>query len=163
MATWLDRFTGQKYLLSDEQLNGIRDSVAQAVAAILRNQSTPHAQANAVAQWWQTDYYERVFPLRFGRQSQEAFSEGTPLKYVKSNGTLALPDSAEWRTAFLDGLRFPPILPAETQPDLEKPLPARGRPSLSDRRAAECVPAPCGGERRCAARGAAGRAAARAD
>jgi hypothetical protein len=62
-----------------------------------------------------------VFPLRFGRQPQEAFSEGTPLKYVKSNGTLALPDSAEWRTAFLDGLRLPPILPAETQPDLEKP------------------------------------------
>jgi hypothetical protein len=121
MARWLDRFTGQRYSLSDEQVNTIRDSVAQAVAAILRNQSTPHAQANAVAQWWQTDYYERVFPLRFGRQSQEAFSEGTPLKYVKSNGTLALPDSAEWRTAFLDGLRLPPILPAETQPDAETP------------------------------------------
>jgi hypothetical protein len=83
--------------------------------------STPHQQANAVAEWWQTDYYERVFPLRFGRQSQEAFSEGTPLKYVKSNGTLALPDSVEWRTAFLDGLRLPPILPAETQPDVGNP------------------------------------------
>jgi hypothetical protein len=121
MATWLDRFTGQRYSLSDEQVNTVRDAVAQAIAAKLRRGSTPHQQANAAAEWWQTDYYERVFPLRFGRQSQEAFSEGTPLKYVKSNGTLALPDSAEWRTAFLDGLRFPPILPAETQPDLEKP------------------------------------------
>jgi len=121
MATWLDRFTGQRYSLSDEQVNTVRDAVAQAIAAKLRRGSTPHQQANAAAEWWQTDYYERVFPLRFGRQSQEAFSEGTPLKYVKSNRTLALPDSAEWRTAFLDGLHFPPILPAETQPDAETP------------------------------------------
>jgi hypothetical protein len=121
MATWLDRFTGQRYSLSDEQVNTVRDAVAQAIAAKLRRGSTPHQQANAVAEWWQTDYYERVFPLRFGRQPQEAFSEGTPLKYVKSNGTLALPDSAEWRTAFLDGLRLPPILPAETQPDVGNP------------------------------------------
>jgi hypothetical protein len=121
MATWLDRFTGQRYSLSDEQVNTVRDAVAQAIAAKLRRGSTPHQQANAAAEWWQTDYYERVFPLRFGRQLQEAFSEGTPLKYVKSNGTLALPDSAQWRTAFLDGLHFPPILPAETQPDAETP------------------------------------------
>jgi hypothetical protein len=121
MATWLDRFTGQRYSLSDEQVNTVRDAVAQAIAAKLRRGSTPHQQANAAAEWWQTDYYERVFPLRFGRQSQEAFSEGTPLKYVKSNGTLALPNSAEWRTAFLDGLHLPPILPAETQPDVENP------------------------------------------
>ncbi len=121
MATWLDRFTGQRYSLSDEQVNTVRDAVAQAIAAKLRRGSTPHQQANAAAEWWQTDYYERVFPLRFGRQPQEAFSEGTPLKYVKSNGTLALPDSAEWRTAFLDELHFPPILPAETQPDVGNP------------------------------------------
>jgi hypothetical protein len=121
MATWLDRFTGQRYSLDEEQHDAIRRTVGQAIAAELRPDRILHEQANAVAQWLQTDYYERVFPLRFGRQSQEAFSEGTPLKYVKSNGTLALPDSAEWRTAFLDGLHFPPILPAETQPDLEKP------------------------------------------
>jgi hypothetical protein len=121
MARWLDRFTGQRYSLSDEQVNTVRDAVAQAIAAKLRRGSTPHQQANAAAEWWQTEYYERVFPLRFGRQSQEAFSEGTPLKYVKSNGTLALPNNTQWRTAFLDELHFPPILPAETQPDVGNP------------------------------------------
>jgi hypothetical protein len=121
MATWLDRFTGQRYSLSDEQVNTVRDAVAQAIAAKLRRGSTPHQQANAVAEWWQTDYYERVFPLRFGRQPQGAFTEGAQLGYASADGALALPNNAQWRTAFLDGLRLPPILPAETQPDLEKP------------------------------------------
>jgi len=71
MARWLDRFTGQRYSLSDEQVNTVRDAVAQAIAAKLRRGSTPHQQANAVAQWWQTDYYERVFPLRFGKERVE--------------------------------------------------------------------------------------------
>jgi hypothetical protein len=121
MATWLDRFTGQRYSLSDEQVNTVRDAVAQAIAAKLRRGSTPHQQANAAAEWWQTDYYERVFPLRFGRQPQGAFTEGAQLGYASADGALALPNNAQWRTAFLDGLRLPPILPAETQPDLEKP------------------------------------------
>jgi hypothetical protein len=121
MATWLDRFTGQRYSLSDEQVNTVRDAVAQAIAAKLRRGSTPHQQANAVAQWWQTDYYERVFPLRFGRQPQGAFTEGAQLGYASADGALALPNNTQWRTAFLDGLHFPPILPAETQPDVGNP------------------------------------------
>jgi hypothetical protein len=121
MATWLDRFTGQRYSLSDEQVNTVRDAVAQAIAAKLRRGSTPHQQANAAAEWWQTDYYERVFPLRFGRQPQGAFTEGAQLGYASADGALALPNNTQWRTAFLDGLHFPPILPAETQPDAETP------------------------------------------
>jgi len=121
MATWLDRFTGQRYSLSDEQVNTVRDAVAQAIAAKLRRGSTPHQQANAAAEWWQTDYYERVFPLRFGRQPQGAFTEGAQLGYASADGALALPNPAQWRTAFLDGLHFPPILPAETQPDVGNP------------------------------------------
>ena len=121
MATWLDRFAGQRYSLSDEQVNTVRDAVAQAIAAKLRRGSTPHQQANTVAQWWQTDYYERVFPLRFGRQPQGAFTEGAQLGYASADGALALPNPAQWRMAFLDGLHFPPILPAETQPDVGNP------------------------------------------
>jgi hypothetical protein len=121
MATWLDRFTGQRYSLDEEQHDAIRRTVGQAIAAELRPDRILHEQANAVAQWWQTDYYERVFPLRFGRQPQGAFTEGAQLGYASADGALALPNNAQWRTAFLDGLHFPPILPAETQPDLEKP------------------------------------------
>jgi hypothetical protein len=121
MATWLDRFTGQRYSLSDEQVNTVRDAVAQAIAAKLRRGSTPHQQVNAAAEWWQTDYYERVFPLRFGRQPKDAFTEGAQLGYASADGALALPNPAQWRTGFLDGLHFPPILPAETQPDAETP------------------------------------------
>ena len=138
MATWLDRFTGQRYSLSDEQLGTVRDAVAQAIADTLRSETTPHAQANAIAQWWQTDYYERVFPLRFGRQFvaedrheqcvkpkdetlSERFTQGKSLDYAAEAGTHKLPDNAQWRTQFLDGLHFPPILPAETQPDARNP------------------------------------------
>jgi hypothetical protein len=121
MATWLDRFTGQRYSLDEEQHDAIRRTVGQAIAAELRPDRILHEQANAAAEWWQTDYYERVFPLRFGRQPQGAFTEGAQLGYASADGALALPNNAQWRTAFLDGLHFPPILPAETQPDLEKP------------------------------------------
>jgi hypothetical protein len=121
MATWLDRFTGQRYSLSEEQHDAIRRTVGQAIAAELRPDRILHEQANAVAQWWQTDYYERVFPLRFGRQPQGAFTEGAQLGYASADGALALPNNTQWRTGFLDGLHFPPILPAETQPDAETP------------------------------------------
>ena len=112
MATWLDRFTGQMYSLDEEQHDAIRRTVGQAIAAELRPDRILHEQANAVAQWWQTDYYERVFPLRFGRQPQGAFTEGAQLGYASADGALALPNNTQWRTAFLDGLHFPPILPA---------------------------------------------------
>jgi len=121
MAIWLDRFTGQRYSLSDEQLSTVRDDVAQKIAEALRSKNTLHEQANAVAKWWQTDYYERVFPLRFGRQPKGAFTEGARLEYVNADGALALPNPDQWRMKFLDGLHFPPILPAETQPDAENP------------------------------------------
>ncbi|MCL6536576.1 MAG: hypothetical protein K6U77_10950 [Armatimonadetes bacterium] len=121
MATWLDRFTGQRYSLSDEQLSTVRDDVAQEITDALRSENTPHEQANAVAEWWQACYYERVFPLRFGRQPQGVFTEGAQLGYASADGALALPNHAQWRTVFLDGLHFPPILPAETQPDAENP------------------------------------------
>jgi hypothetical protein len=121
MATWLDRFTGQRYSLDEEQHDAIRRTVGQAIAAELRPDRILHEQANAVAQWWQTDYYERVFPLRFGRQPQGVFTEGAQLGYASADGALALPNNAQWRTAFLDELHFPSILPAETQPDAETP------------------------------------------
>jgi hypothetical protein len=121
MATWLDRFTGQRYSLDEEQHDAIRRTAGQAIAAELRPDRILHEQANAVAQWWQTDYYERVFPLRFGRQPQGVFTEGAQLGYASADGALALPNNTQWRTAFLDGLHFPPILPAETQPDVGNP------------------------------------------
>ena len=141
MTTWLDRFTGQRYSLSDEQLSTVRDDVAREIAKALRDQNTPQAMANAVAKCWQACYYERVFPLRFGRQFiaegaedsseqcvkskdetlSERFTQGKSLGYDAGAGTLKLPNPAQWRTGFLDGLHFPPILPAETQPDTENP------------------------------------------
>ncbi|MGQ9658122.1 MAG: hypothetical protein ACUVV1_09495 [Fimbriimonadales bacterium] len=121
MVTWLDRFTGQVYQLSEGQHTAIRNAVAQSIAAELHSHSTPQAQANAVAAWWQTHYYERVFPLRFGREPQEMFSRGVLLGYTDEAGTLRPPDAAEWRTEFLDGERFPLILPAETQPEPQQP------------------------------------------
>jgi hypothetical protein len=96
MATWLDRFTGQRYSLDEEQHDAIRRTVGQAIAAELRPDRILHEQANAVAQWWQTDYYERVFPLRFGRQPQGVFTEGAQLGYASADGALALPNNAQW-------------------------------------------------------------------
>lgn len=121
MVTWLDRFTGQVYQLSEGQHTAIRNAVARALTVELRRHSTPQARANAAAAWWQTHYYERVFPLRFGREPQGMFSRGVLLGYTGAAGTLRPPDAAEWRTEFLDGERFPPILPAETQPDPQQP------------------------------------------
>ncbi|MCX7992615.1 MAG: hypothetical protein N2651_02980, partial [Fimbriimonadales bacterium] len=117
MAEWLDRFTGQLYQLSDEQT--IRQRLADELAG--RVASNPHDSANAVARYWFTTYYERVFPLRFGREpigEQNFYKQGALLVYEQGG---KFPENAKWRTAFLEDKHYPPILPAETQPDLDKP------------------------------------------
>lgn len=91
MVTWLDRFTGQVYHLSEKQHTAIRNTVARALAAEIRQHTTPQDQADAVATWLQTNYYECVFPLRFGREPQGTFSRGAFLEYTGTEGTPACP------------------------------------------------------------------------
>ncbi|MCS6918950.1 MAG: hypothetical protein NZM28_04200, partial [Fimbriimonadales bacterium] len=133
MVQWLDRFTGQLYQLEDERRDEIRNSLAKELAQ--RISSDAHESANAVARYWFTTYYERVFPLRFGRDKiqkpnvseqdtdeqtakNDFFQRGAPLEYEQGG---KFPENAKRRTAFLEDRRYPPILPAETQPDDNKP------------------------------------------
>ncbi len=117
---WLDRFTGRLYRLSEEQYKEIRQTLAGDLAQKIT--ADAHESANAVAQFWFEDYYERVFPLRFGREpidkNQSFYRQGKPLEY-EANGTV--PANAAWRREFLHDLNYPPILPAETQPDPSRP------------------------------------------
>ncbi len=118
MTEWLDRFTGHRYRLSDEQLRQIRDSLAKELAQQVGAGAAADA-ANRVAEFWSTTYYERVFPLRFGRESAgDIFAKGAPLVYEDGG---SVPAQAAWRTEFLHAMRYPPILPAETQSDLNAP------------------------------------------
>ncbi|MFN7019433.1 MAG: hypothetical protein ACK4RG_09245, partial [Fimbriimonadales bacterium] len=81
MTEWLDRFTGHRYRLSEEHRRQIRDSLAKDLAQRI-GASSAHAAANAVAEFWFVDYYERVFPLRFGREAAgDMFGKGAPLVY----------------------------------------------------------------------------------
>ncbi len=121
MTTWLDRFTGSEYRLSEAQRAAIRAAVAHEMIACAREGKTPKDQANAIANFWHA-YYERVFPLRFGREGAQAgFTAGAALAYDSADGARRIPDAAQWRTHFLDEMRFPPILPAETQPSKADP------------------------------------------
>ncbi|MFN7162004.1 MAG: hypothetical protein ACK4NB_02990, partial [Fimbriimonadales bacterium] len=125
MTAWLDRFTGHRYQLSDEHRRQIRDSLAKDLAQRI-GASSAHATAYAVAElayavakFWSVDYYERVFPLRFGREAAcDIFAKGASLEYGNDGSA---PAQAEWRTEFLHAMRYPPILPAETQPDPNMP------------------------------------------
>lgn len=115
MTQWLDQFTGQVYQVSEPQSKAVREGVALSLAQRL-SAGNIHEKANAVAEYWHA-YYERVFPLRFGRQRlKSGFTVGEELKYASSQDALSFPDGARWRESFLDEMNFPPVLPAETQP-----------------------------------------------
>lgn len=120
MAEWLDRFTGQLYRLQEEQRAAIRQSLASELARE-GNKDNAHEAANAIAKFWYETYYERVFPLRFGRK---AILDATPFTQGVSlfnEGDTELPANALWRNEFLENRHYPPILPAETQPDDANP------------------------------------------
>ncbi|GIV06133.1 MAG: hypothetical protein KatS3mg016_1708 [Fimbriimonadales bacterium] len=124
MAEWLDRFTGHVYRLNRAQVNDIRALLAKKLAGCIKPNA--HAAANEVARFWFENYYECVFPLRFGREAisnNSPYTQGKGLKYEdnrESGGSF--PDGAvEWREQFLHEMRYPPILPAETQPDPKNP------------------------------------------
>ncbi|OYT74247.1 MAG: hypothetical protein CFK49_09395, partial [Armatimonadetes bacterium JP3_11] len=124
MAEWLDRFTGHAYRLNSAQMNDIRALLAKNLAECIKPNA--HAAANEVARFWFENYYERVFPLRFGREAitnAPPSTQGKPLKYEgdrESGGSF--PDgTVEWREQFLHEMRYPPLLPAETQPDPKSP------------------------------------------
>ncbi|GIV09242.1 MAG: hypothetical protein KatS3mg019_1333 [Fimbriimonadales bacterium] len=125
MTTWLDRFTGVSYELNDAQRSAIRTLLAQAIAQLIMADNT-HEAANEVANFWFENYYERVFPLRFGREAisnNSPYTQGKELKYENNRESEGLfPDgTVEWRERFLDAMRYPPLLPAETQPDPKSP------------------------------------------
>jgi hypothetical protein len=120
MAEWLDRFTGRLYRLEEEQRAAIRQSLASELARE-GNKGDAHKAANAVARFWYETYYERVFPLRFGREAisnTDIYTQGAALSYDAND---ALPANAPLRSEFLHNLHYPPILPAETQPDPNQP------------------------------------------
>jgi hypothetical protein len=120
MAEWLDRFTGQLYRLQEEQRAAIRQSLASELAHE-GNKGDAHEAANAIAKFWYETYYERVFPLRFGREvisDAAPFTQGASLSYEPDG---AVPANATWRGEFLENRHYPPILPAETQPDSANP------------------------------------------
>lgn len=124
MTLWLDRFTGHAYRLNKEQVDRVRSRLAEKLAQQI--ESDAHATANKVAQFWFEDYYEYVFPLRFGREAianDSPYTQGQPLSYESnSESELSLPNGTiDWRSQFLDGMHYPPILPAETQADAHNP------------------------------------------
>jgi len=124
MNKWLDRFTGFTYNLSESQRDAIRTMLAEASKQHISGDI--EQAANAIARFWYEDYYERVFPLRFGRtpvESSNLYTRGASLSYTEKNGKnyLQVPDNASWREQFLQEMHYPPILPAETQPESGDP------------------------------------------
>lgn len=108
MSAWTDRFTGTIYRWDSEWEQAVRGQLAEGLSGALAKVHNTRAKADAAAHFWQS-YYERVFPLRFGRQVQV----GVPLYEQNESGVIILRGNL-LRKKFLDEMRLPPLLPSQT-------------------------------------------------
>lgn len=123
--TWLDRFTGTRYICDQIWLVAVYDHLsmllAQAIADSLQKvsggtaKSPVHVAADAAARFWSETYYQLLIPLRFGQSSRDQQIAAPALLDVAS--TVALDGTADvkFRTSFLDDTNLPPILPDTTK------------------------------------------------
>lgn len=111
MIAFHDAFTGVIYEMGNRWLKAVRKEVADSIAP--RLQEGTEAAADAVASFWRDDYYERLFPLRFGRSTDEG-GLYTHVDLFSGAGRVDLEAMADQpqRKRFLDGDKLPPILPA---------------------------------------------------
>jgi len=121
MHKWTDPFTRVIYQWRDEWQTVVRQGLAKRLEARLATCNSVQHKADTAARFWK-EYYEWVFTLRFGKQTGTIYSYscGAPLYHhlLGISGTTEAIELTEkhFRTTFLDGLRIPPLLPAETDP-----------------------------------------------
>ncbi len=111
MSQWIDPFTGVVYQFGEDWQARVRKHLAGSLATHLRNTDSRQA-GDGVARFWQ-EYYEWVFPLRFGLSVDEKgffFSQDL----FEGDGPFDLEGRAEkLRQGFLDQANLPPILANE--------------------------------------------------
>jgi hypothetical protein len=113
LAYWIDQFTGVRYGYEADWVRKVRRHLATLLARDLAETATAKHAADICASFWQA-YYGLVFPLTFGRDSEEGTFSGVSL--FAAGEPVTLDPEQELRQRFLDGQRLPPILAAETKP-----------------------------------------------
>ncbi|GBC92725.1 hypothetical protein HRbin15_01202 [bacterium HR15] len=118
MSEWTDRFTGIIYRWDSAWDQAVRGQLAAELGTEIAQAHDVRAKADAAACFWQR-YYERVFPLRFGREEQTREEQliigGAPLFEQSEPGVIVLRHNP-LRSHFLDEMRHPPLLPSQTDP-----------------------------------------------
>jgi hypothetical protein len=68
---WSDRFTGTRYVCGRAWLDWVSEELTVELSDILGKHSSLKGAADAVGHFWKHQYYERLFPLRFGRGERD--------------------------------------------------------------------------------------------
>ena len=114
MTTWTDAFTGMTYRLGENWLGAVRSHLARKMAQeIISSKGNPQVAADQVAAFWREDFYQRLFPLRFGLRQVDGQIDGVDLFPDTEAGEIDLEalTGQPLRENFLDGEGLPLILP----------------------------------------------------
>lgn len=129
MSSWTDPFTGVVYEWEDQWSQAVRRFLVQQLVPRLKDVMSAEKVADAIARFWR-EYYELVFPLRFGKamptptatnngslsNSSDAtnFIHGVSLFAGSTDKIILGQSNIGFRTRFLDGNKLPPILNSES-------------------------------------------------
>ena len=117
MVLWNDPFTGVQYKIDEGWASKVQQHLAEMLGERLQKvKDAKEAADRAASFWW--NYYELIFPLRFGKkQDVQGLIHGRSLFEEAEEVDLEESLDQELRTRFLDDLRLPPLLPSQTKPD----------------------------------------------
>ena len=114
MSNWIDLFSGTSYHLGENWTRKVRNHLAELLNVRLSGVEDAKDAADRCAQFWQ-DYYGLVFPLKFGRSSQEGGLTGQELSLLtEKEFDLEQCCDQKLRKSFLESCNLPPLLTAET-------------------------------------------------
>jgi len=111
--TWHDLITGTHYQCSGAWIEALQQQLIKEINVKLQSIQNVKEAADCVARFWRHEFYERLFPLRFGLGLDEAqrFAAAPLLPAEQAVVKLDAWPTPGVRRHFLDGAAWPPILP----------------------------------------------------